>query len=63
MLYEVITDVRAVAEQHAVGGGESQGVAAALLPGEVERAVHELAVLDPAELGEGAVRRLVAPDP
>ena len=55
-------DMRAVAEQHAVGGGERQRVAAALLPGQVLRPRHELAVLHAAELGEGAVRRLVAPD-
>ena len=55
-------DMRAVAEQHAVGGGERQRVAGALFPGQVLRAAHELAVLHPAELGEGAVGRLVAPD-
>ena len=54
--------VRRVAEQHAVGGGERQRVAGRLLPGEVRRPLHELARLHPAELREGAVRRLVAPD-
>src|ERR671926_242519 len=51
-----------VAEQHAVGGGEGERVAGRLLPGEVLGARHELARLHPAELGEGAVWGLVAPD-
>ena len=55
-------DVRAMAEQHAVGGGERQRVGGALLPGEMLGALHELAGLDLAELSEGAVRRLIAPD-
>ena len=55
-------DVRAVAEQHPPGRGERQRVAGALFPGQVLRPVHELLGLDPGELGEGAVRRLVAPD-
>src|SRR3546814_11404667 len=55
-------DVRAVAEQHAVGGREGERVAAALLPGQVARPRHDLAVLHTGELGEGAVGRLVAPD-
>ena len=54
--------MRLVAEQHAIGGGERQGVGGALLPAQVLRPRHQLAVLHPAELGEGAVRRLVAPD-
>ncbi len=54
--------VRLVAEQHAVGGGERQRVGRRLLPGQVLRALHQLPVLHAAELGEGAVRRLVAPD-
>ena len=52
-----------MAEQHAVGGRQRQHVAAALLPGEMARARHQLARLDAAELGERAVGRLVAPDP
>jgi hypothetical protein len=32
-----------MAEQHAVGGGERQRVAGALFPGQVLRALHELA--------------------
>jgi hypothetical protein len=55
-------DVRTMAEQHAVGGGERQRVAGALFPGEMLRALHQLARLHLAELGERAVRRLVAPD-
>jgi hypothetical protein len=51
-----------VAEQHAIGGGEGQDVAAALLPAEVARPGHDLLGLDPGELGEGTVRGLVAPD-
>ncbi len=54
--------VRLVAEQHAIGGGERQRVAGAFLPGQVLRTHHELAVLHAAELGEGAVGGLVAPD-
>ena len=54
--------MRLVAEQHAVGGGQGQGVAGGLLPGQVFGARHQLARLHPAELGEAAVRRLVAPD-
>jgi hypothetical protein len=54
--------MRLVAEQHAIGGGQRQGVGGALLPAQMPRARHQLAVLHPAELGEGAVRRLVAPD-
>ncbi len=56
-------DMRAMAEEHAVGGGEGQGIAAALLPGQMARARHELLGLHRGELGEGAVRRLIAPDP
>ena len=51
-----------MAEQHAVSGGEGQGVAGALLPGEVARPVHDLTALNAGELAEGAVRGLVAPD-
>ena len=54
--------MRTVAEQHAVGGGERQRVAGRLFPGEVLGPLHQLARLDAAELGEGAVRRFVAPD-
>ena len=54
--------MRLVAEQHAIGGGERQRVAGALLPGQMLGPRHQLAVLHAAELGEGAVRRLVAPD-
>ena len=54
--------MRLVAEQHAIGGGERQRVGGALLPAQMLRARHQLAVLHPAELGERAVRRLVAPD-
>ena len=55
-------DVRAMAEQHAVRGGEGERVGGAFLPGEMRRALHELARLHLAELGERAVGRLVAPD-
>ena len=55
--------VRAVAEQHPVGGGQRQRVAGALFPGQVLGARHQLLGLDPAELGKRAVRRLIAPDP
>ncbi len=51
-----------MAEQHAVGRGERQGVAGAFLPRQVTRAGHQLPVLHTGELGEGSVRRLVAPD-
>ena len=51
-----------VAEQHPIGGGQRQRVGGALLPGQVLRPLHQLAVLHPAELGERAVGRLVAPD-
>ena len=51
-----------MAEQHAVGGGERQRVGGGLLPGQVLGPLHQLAVLHAAELGEGAIRRLVAPD-
>ncbi len=54
--------VRRVAEQHAVGGGEGERIGRRLLPGEMLRLGHELARLHAAELGERAVRRLVAPD-
>src|SRR6266851_3111107 len=57
-----LAPARAMAEQHAVGGGERQHVAAALLPGEVQRPLHELPALHARELREGAVGRLVAPD-
>src|SRR5829696_8810638 len=50
------------AEQHPVGGRERQRVAGRFLPGEVARPGHQLARLHAAELGEGAVRRLVTPD-
>ena len=52
-----------MAEQHAIGGGEGQDIAARFLPGQVPRAIHHLLRLDPSELREGAVRRLIAPDP
>ena len=55
-------DVRAMAEQHAIGGGEGERVGGALLPGEMQRALHELARLHLAELGERPIGRLVAPD-
>jgi hypothetical protein len=51
-----------MAEQHAVGGGEHQRVAGALLPGEMPRTLHQLAILHAAELGERPVRRLISPD-
>src|SRR4029453_10916515 len=41
---------------------EGERVGGALLPGEMLRALHQLARLHLAELGERAVRRLVAPD-
>ena len=54
--------VRAMAEQHAVGGGERQRVAGRLFPGQMLRPRQQLAVLHAGELGERAVGRLVAPD-
>ena len=51
-----------MAEQHAIGGRQRQRVAGALLPGQVLGPRHQLARLHAAELREGAVRRLVAPD-
>src|SRR5215211_1290591 len=54
--------VRCMAEQHAVGGGKRERVAGRFLPGEVLRLWHQLPRLHAAELGERAVRRLVAPD-
>ena len=54
--------VRRMAEQHPVGRRQRQRVACRLLPREVLRLPHELARLHPAELSEGAVRRLVTPD-
>ena len=51
-----------MAEQHAIGGGEGERIAGRFLPGEVLGPLHELAILHAAELGEGAVRRLIAPD-
>ena len=51
-----------MAEQHAVGRRQGQGIAGRLLPGEVARAGHELLGLDTGELGEAAVTGLVAPD-
>ena len=54
--------MRLVAEQHPVGGGERQGVAGRLFPGQVLGARQQLSGLHPAELGEAAVRRLIAPD-
>ena len=54
--------MRPVAEQHAVGGGQRQRVAARFLPRQMPRPVHQLLGLDAAELGETAVGRLVTPD-
>ena len=54
--------VRLVPEQHPVGGGQRQGVAGGLFPGQVLGAGHQLLGLDAGELREGAVGRLVAPD-
>ena len=54
--------MRLVAEQHAIGGGERQRVGGALLPGQMLRPRHQLAVLHAAELRERTVGRLVAPD-
>src|SRR5262249_14890748 len=54
--------VRGMAEQHAVGGRKRQRVARGFLPGQMLRFRHQLPRLHPAELGERAVGRLVAPD-
>src|SRR5258708_4295868 len=54
--------VRRMAEQHPVGGRESERIGGRFLPGQMLRLGHELARLHAAELGERAVRRLVAPD-
>ena len=55
-------DVRAMAEQHAIGGGKHQDVGGALFPGQMLGPLEQLAVLHAAELREGAIRRLVTPD-
>ena len=55
-------DMRPVAEQHAVGRRQGQGIAGRLLPGEMARTGHELLGLDSGELGEAAIAGLVAPD-
>jgi hypothetical protein len=55
--------MRVVAEQHPVGGGQRQRVAGAFFPGQVLGPRHQLLRLHAGELGERAVRRLVAPDP
>src|SRR5579864_4317114 len=57
-----LEEVRRMAEQHAIGGGERERIAARLLPGKMRRLDHELARLHAAELRERAVRRFVAPD-
>src|SRR5690606_21931804 len=54
--------VRAMAEQHAVSGGERQRVARRLLPREMLRTLEQLAILHAAELREASVGRLIAPD-
>ena len=51
-----------MAEQHAVGGGERERVAARLLPRQMLGLRHQLPRLHAAELRERAVRRLVTPD-
>ena len=50
-------------EQHAIGCRQRQRVGCGLFPGQMLRSRHELSVLHAAELGEGTVGRLVAPDP
>ncbi len=55
-------DVRAVAEQHAVGGRERQRVAGAFFPGQMLWTRHALARLHAAELGKAAIGGLIAPD-
>ncbi len=57
-----LQDMRGVAVEHAPGGGMDEHVAARLGPGEVFRLREDLLGLHLAELGEGAVGRLVAPD-
>ena len=54
--------MRAMAKQHAVGGGQRKHVGRAFFPGQMPRSLQELAILHAAELGEGAVGRLVTPD-
>ena len=57
-----LEDVRRMAEQHAIGGGQRQRVAGGFFPGQMRRLAHELTRLHAAELRERTVRRLVAPD-
>jgi hypothetical protein len=52
-----------MAEQHPVGSGQDQRVAGAGFPGQMPGPGQKLRGLDSGELREGAVRRLVAPDP
>src|SRR5690606_17238487 len=53
-------DMRPVPEQHSIGRGERQRVASALFPRQMSWPLHELPVLHPRELGERAIRSLVA---
>ncbi len=55
-------NVRTVAKEHAVGGGERQRIAGAFFPGQMLGPLHKLAILHAGKLRETAVRRLIAPD-
>ena len=55
--------MRVVAEQHAVGRRERQRVAGAFFPAQMLGPRHQLLALHRGELREGAIGRLVAPNP
>ena len=54
--------MRLVTEQHPICCRQRQRVGSAFLPGQVTRPLHQLAVLDTTELGEGAIGSLITPD-
>src|SRR5215510_8024314 len=45
--------VRAMPEQHAIGGGQHEHVGCAFFPGEMSGSLQQLAILHSAKLGEG----------
>ena len=51
-----------MAEQHAIGRSQGQGVTGAFFPRQMQRAVHQLLGLNPAELSERPIGSLVAPN-
>ena len=54
--------MRAVAEEHAIGGGKGERITGRLFPGEMRRPGQQLPRLHAGKLREGAIRRLVTPD-